>query len=127
MLVVQHNCRRAYPVTIAALESGLQLRAGLVCLQEPYVVRDFSHPGYLIHWPEEGSRKEARVAVVVRKDLLNKWVVEARTDLINHPYALAIDIWELERGTKRRARRTRVINCYDNWIGAGYPWQGREA
>jgi hypothetical protein len=127
MLVVQHNCRKAYPVTIAALESGLQLGADLVCLQEPYIMRDFSHSGYLIHWPEEGARKNARVAVAVRRDTLNKRIIEARTDLINHPYFLVVDVWDLERGSRKQVRRTRVVNCYDNWIGEGQVWQGQEA
>ena len=52
MLVLQHNCRWTYAVNIAALELGLQLGVGLACIQEPYIDRDFSHPGYLFYWPE---------------------------------------------------------------------------
>ena len=52
MLVVQNNCWGAYAVTIAALEAGLEIGAAMVCLQEPYVGRDFGHGGYVIWWSE---------------------------------------------------------------------------
>ena len=127
MLIVQHNCRRAYAITIAALESGLRVGAALVCLQEPYVDREFGHGGYVIQWPEKGSRRDCRVAVAVRKDLLNAMSTDIRTDLVDHPYFLAIDVWELAPGpTKRRLRRTRLVNVYDNIVGMGRPWQGNE-
>ena len=122
MLVLQHNCRRAYAITIAALELGLQLGVGLACLQEPYIDRDFSHGGYLLYWPE-GGRRDCRVVIAVRRDLLDQLIIEARTDLISHPYILAVDIWDLDRA-REKARRTRVINCYDNWVGASRCWQG---
>jgi hypothetical protein len=57
--------------------------------------------------------------VAIRRDLFDRTTVEARTDLINHPYLMALDIWELNRSGEK-ARRTRVINCYDNWLGSGY-------
>lgn len=46
MLVLQHNCRQTYAVTIAALEAGLELGVGLACLQEPYINDEFRHGGY---------------------------------------------------------------------------------
>jgi len=33
--VIQHNCARSYEWTIAALETGVEGRADVVCLQEP--------------------------------------------------------------------------------------------
>jgi ribonuclease HI len=126
MLVLQHNCRKSYAVTIAALELGLQRGADVVCLQEPYIARDFRHGGYLLYWPEKGDRKDARVNIAVRRDLLDKIVVETRGDLLDHPYIMAVDIWDLSRA-QARVRRTRVVNCYDNWLGAEYCWQGGSA
>ena len=72
---------------IAALETGLERKASIVCLQEPYVgVRNISHPGYTIHWPEGQKRSEKRVAIAIKKDLASQLVIEARSDLISHPY-----------------------------------------
>jgi hypothetical protein len=93
MLVIQYNCRRAYPITIAAFETDLALNAAFIYLQEPYVgVYTFSHPDYEIKWPEKGENKEQRVLIVIRKDLLTKVITETRSDLVNHPYVLALNI-----------------------------------
>jgi hypothetical protein len=93
MLVIQHNCRQAYPITIAAFEAGLTLNATFICLQEPYIgVHSFSHPGYEIKWPKKGENKEKRVLIVIRKNLLTEIITETRSDLVNHPYFLALDI-----------------------------------
>jgi endonuclease/exonuclease/phosphatase family metal-dependent hydrolase len=61
--------------------------------------------------------------IAIQRDLLDQLTIEAQMDLINHPYILTIDVWELGR-TQERVRRTRVINCYDNWLGANHHWQG---
>lgn len=128
MLVIQHNCARAYPITIAALETGLQQGAEIICTQEPLVRSEYSHPGYVLYWPEQGVRKDHRVMTAVRRDIANTYAIEARTDLINHPYFLVLDIWELAPGqARKRVRRTRIVNCYDNWLGRGRPWRGQEA
>ena len=105
---------------IAALETGLARKAGIICLQEPYIdIRNISHPGYTIHWPEEEKRSAKRVAIAIKKDLASQIVIEARTDLINHPYIQTLDIWEMYANTKIKRRRTRLINIYDNIIGPG--------
>jgi hypothetical protein len=125
MLVIQHNCRQAYPITITAFETGLTLNADLICLQEPYIgVYSFSHPGYKIKWPKKGENKEKRVLIAIRKDLLTKVITEVRSDLVNHPYVLALDIRDLHPFSQKKARRTRLINCYDNRIGPNTIYQG---
>ena len=101
MRLLQHNCRKTYAVTVAALEAGLELGVGLACLQEPYIDMEFRHGGYQIYWPEAGSPRDRRVAVAIRRDLVNKMFVEARTDLLDHPYLMAIDVWELNRAREK--------------------------
>jgi hypothetical protein len=49
---------------------------------------------------------------------------EVRSDLVNHPYFLIINIWELYLQIKAKIRRTRLINSYDNRIGPGIVYQG---
>ena len=117
MLVLQHNCARTAAVVHAALEATLEAGAGIACLQEPPVGKnDISHPGFMLYWPE-GPRKDTRVVTAVRRDIVDKIVIEARTDLANHPYFMVIDVIE-------EKRRTRVVNCYDNWLGAPYTYAG---
>ena len=54
---------------------------------------------------------------VVRRDIVGKVAIKARTDLINHPYFIAVDVVE-------KGRCTRVVNCYDSRIGLGYRYVG---
>jgi hypothetical protein len=56
MLIIQYNCGRIYPATLGALEVGIERQIGIICLQEPYIFNDFSHPGYLLYWP--GGEKQ---------------------------------------------------------------------
>ena len=126
MLVIQHNCRKSYPITIAALETGLKLNAAFVCLQEPYIgTYDYSHPGYNFRWPEKGIKRDKRVLIAIKKEILTNIVIENRSDLVNHPYFLVLDIWDLSK-TKQKMRRTRLINCYDQKIGPGTAYQEGE-
>lgn len=44
--------------------------------------------------------------------------IKTRTDFINHPYLMVVDVVE-------RGRRTRVVKCYDNMLGPPYTYTGR--
>jgi hypothetical protein len=79
-------------------------------------VHSFSHPDYEIKWPEKAENKEKRVLIAIRKNLLIKVMMEAYLDLVNHSYVLALDIWDLQPNTQKKARGTRLINCYNNRI-----------
>ena len=47
--------------------------------------------------------------------MLNTYIWEDRTDLIQHTHIQVIDIWELtEKGIKKQ--RTRVVNVYNQDI-----------
>ena len=78
----------------------------------------------MILWPEIRLRDNQRVVIAIRKDLLNSLIIEARTDLVNHPYILALDIWDIHHRTRQKIRRTRLVNVYDNIIDIG-PKTGR--
>jgi hypothetical protein len=64
------------------------------------------------------------VATAIRRDLIAITVVKARIDLVDHPYALALDVWDTHRETKAKRRRTRLINVYDNRIGPETCYEG---
>jgi len=125
MLIIQHNCRKSSAITIAALETGIKRNAAFICLQEPYIKQIFiSYSGYTLYWPETGKQNEKRVSIAVKRDIMAQVIIEARTDLINHPYALVLDIWDIQPVTKTKKRRTRLINVYDNRIGLGTCYKG---
>lgn len=113
MLVLQHNCRKTYVVSIQALEQALEAQAGIVCLQEPYR-GSISHPSFVFFWPEIEDRATIRVAVAVRRDILGSWAIEHRTDLVNSTHAQCLDVWERHKGQK--TQRTRLVNVYDQRI-----------
>lgn len=124
MLVVQHNCGRGYESTIAALETSLSIGARIACLQEPFIGnRSISHSAFNFYWPG-GLRNEARVLTAVKKELMSRIVVGNRTDLVDHPYFLALDIRDIDSRKNKPARRTRVVNSYDNRVGQGCTWEG---
>ncbi len=124
MLVVQHNCGRGYESTIAALETSLSIGAGIACLQEPFIGnKSISHSAFNLYWPE-GSRNEARVLTTIKKELVSRIVVDNRTDLVDQPYFLALDIRDIDSRTNKPARRMRVVNSYDNRVKQGCTWEG---
>ena len=128
MLVVQQNCGKGYECTISALEAGLGLDAGIVCIQEPFLGRkNLAHSGFNLYWPAgTHDRKDNRVLIAVRKDLLNATIVENRTDLISHPYGMVLDITEGDIHVRGQRRKTRIVNVYDNKLGERQTWQGPE-
>ena len=122
MLIVQHNCGRGYESTVMALETALNIGAGTVILQVPFIGnRELSHSASNFYWPQ-GDRTAIKVVTTVRKDLLDKIVVEHRTDLVNHPYFVLLEIRDLDQQTKRPERKTRVLNVYNNRVGQGCTW-----
>ena len=120
MKVLQANCARALVTCQAALEAALEMDVGVVCLQEPYLgkrCQKFTHGAFQIRWPElpQGDQQQTRVALAIRRDLLEKYVWEERTDLVQYSHIQALDIWELT-DKKEKQRRTRVVNVYDQNI-----------
>lgn len=81
-------------------------------MQEPYVEgkHTISHPSFQIRWPE-CSKRDTRVALAIRNDVLDCYVFEERTDLVDGPYVQCLNIWETVR--RREVRRTRLINIYN--------------
>ena len=120
MRVLQANCARALATCQAALEAALEMDVGVVCLQEPYLgkrCQKFTHGAFQIRWPElpQGDQQQTRVALAIRRDLLEKYVWEERTDLVQYSHIQALDIWELT-DKKEKQRRTRVVNIYNQNI-----------
>ena len=77
MIVVQYNYGKGYESTIFAFEAGLGLNAAVVCIQEPFLGnRSISHSGFNLYWPSgTDNRKDMRVLTAVRKDILNKVII----------------------------------------------------
>lgn len=126
MLVVQQNCGKGYESKISVHKAGLGLNAGVVCNQKPFLGnKNLSHAGFNLYRPFGlHNQKDNQVLVAVRKEILNQLVVENRTNLVSHPYCLAVDITEFESLPSRRKKKIRIINLYDNKFGERQRWQG---
>ena len=57
-----------------------------------------------------------RVLIAVKKDILDKDIIDNQTDLISHFYCLYLDIKEFDWKSGKSPRKTRIINLYDNKI-----------
>jgi hypothetical protein len=90
---------------MAALETGIKLKAQLVLLQEPTSKWGIRHPGYRLIWPQEGGNKP-RTMVGVRTD--GRLRVEYRSDLGQHSMG---DVMVLDVTTET-GRKIRVVNLY---------------
>ena len=55
---------------------------------------------------------------------MDKLVIENRTDLVNHPYFILLEIRELDQLSKKPRRKMRALNIYDNRVGQGCTWSG---
>jgi hypothetical protein len=64
MLIIQHNCGCIYPATLGALEAGIERQIGIICLQEPYILNNFSYPGYLLYWLG-GEKQDQQVLMAI--------------------------------------------------------------
>ena len=128
MLLIDQNYEKRYKCTISALEAGLGLNAGIVCIQEPFLgKRNLAHAGFNLYWPVGAhDQKDNWVLIGVRKDILNKTIVENQTNLVSYRYYMVLDITEGEIHAKGRKRKTRIVNVYDNKLGEEQTWQGSE-
>lgn len=55
-----------------------------------------------------------KVMIIVRKNLVDKIVVDYKIDLVNHLYFMLLEIQRLDPQSKRLGKKTWVVNTYDN-------------
>lgn len=64
-----------------------------MCIQELYIGGDvLTHSAYDIRWETVEQRKEQREAIGIAVSPRGRFLVEARTDIIEHSYVMAIDV-----------------------------------
>jgi len=91
MKILQANCRKTLAACYVTLEGALEIKAEMVCFQEPFLGRDlhlFTHNAFQIYWPgiEGEKQKQTRVAIAVRNDRFNTFIWADRSDLIQHTH-----------------------------------------
>lgn len=58
--------------------------------------------------------------IVVRRDLEDMIIINHKTNLIYHLYFMLLEFCELDQQSKNSARKTTVVNVYDNQVGRVY-------
>ena len=126
MLVLQQNCGKGYECIVAALEPSLGLEVSIVCIQELFLGnRSLAHTGFNLYWPSgTDNQRDMQVLIAVKKDILNRFIIDNQTDLISHPYCLCLDIKEFDPKSGKSLRKTRIVNLYDNKVGQEQLWEG---
>lgn len=62
------------------------------------------------------NRKEQKVTIGVAANTRGRLIVEARTDVIHHLYIMMLDLKELDLQRRKKKKRVRVVNTYNNNI-----------
>lgn len=122
MLEVKQNCWKEYEYTISAFEASLGLEALVIYIQKSFFgKKSLAYARFNLYWPSGiDNCKDMQVLIAVKKDILNKIIIENQTDLANHPYCVVLDIKKLNLVFGKYFRTTRVLNLYDNKIGNRY-------
>ena len=125
MFVIQQNCEKRYEYTISTFEAGFSLEASIICTQEPFLGKQsLVHAEFNSYWlSATDNRKNMQVLIAVRKDILNKVIIENQTNLVSHLYCIVLDIKELNQVLRKYSRRTKIVNLYDNKISRRCVWQ----
>ncbi len=96
------------------LKTTLNLEAGIVIVQKPFIDNQEICYSRLNLYLSQRERKNIRVMIGVRKDLLDKFLVDHRTDLINHLYIILLEIHEFDPQSIKPEKKTQVVNVYEN-------------
>ena len=80
-----------------ALKTVLDLGAEIIILQELFIGnQELVHSTFNFYQPQ-GTKTVNRVMTAVKKDLLDKIVVEHRTELVNHLYITLLKIQNVDQ------------------------------
>ena len=61
----------------------------------------------------ESERKDAKVLTTIKRNILNRIIVDNKSDLGSHLYIIIINIKRNDLINRELKRRTKIINIYD--------------
>lgn len=105
---------------------GLGLGVAIVYIQEVFLEnQSILHLGFHLYWPAgTENRRDMRVLIAVRKDIVSGVIIKNCINLVSHPYYIVLDFKEPYQEFGKMPRRTKVVNLYNNKLGERYLWQG---
>ena len=57
-----------------------------------------------------------QVLIAIKKEILDRVIIDNQKDLISHLYCLCFDIKEFDPKFGKSLRKTRIVNLYDNKV-----------
>lgn len=106
MLVVQHNYGQGYQSIVMALKTELSIKAGIIMVRNLLISnQEIYHSRFNFYWPQD-DRKNIKVMMAIRKNLMDKIVINHRTDLGNHLYFILLEIRELNLQFERPEKKS---------------------
>ena len=68
----------------------------------------------------KNERKDARILTAVRRNILNRIVVDNKSDLKSYLYIIIVDVRRNDLINRELGRRIRIVNIYDQNLGREY-------
>lgn len=123
MRVVLHNCNYLHVICMAPFKGVKTVVKNIVRNEELYICGGvLSHPAYYIRWETTRKHKEQQVTIEVVVHTMEKLMMKAWINIINHSYIMVLDLWELEKASGKKKRRIRLVNTYDNSLKVDHVW-----
>lgn len=114
-------------VSQASFQVGVEIGAEIIYLQESYIgAESLIHPAYEFRLSKIGELRQQQFTVDIKMDIAERIIVESRSDIIDHPYIQVMDVQELD-SIKKKKKRTRTANLYDNGVRENLIWHGNRA
>ena len=60
------------------------------------------------------NQKDIQILMAIKKNILNKPIIENRTDLVSNLYGIILDRTRCNSVFEKYLKKTRVVNLYDN-------------
>lgn len=74
----------------------------MICIQELFLGnQNIAYAGFNLYWLSGiDDQKDIRVLIAVKKDILNKLIIENRTGLVRHLYCIILDMTKCNLGSR---------------------------
>lgn len=83
---------------MTAFKGAKTVMTDIAWIQKTYISRTIlSQPAFNIQSRTVDKRKELRLAIVISVSTRRRLIIEARTDIIDYPYFIVLDLSELNR------------------------------
>lgn len=92
ILIIQYNYRCGYKNIMIILKIALSIWARIIQLQKLFISNwELTYIMFNFYWPQR-NKTVIRVMMIMKKNLLNKIVIEYRTNLVNYFYFILFEI-----------------------------------